>query len=596
MIVIPILMSWWAPTPAMVMWACTYVAINVAAWTLLSRGNTQVEQWWSAAVGLCFGLLPISAVVWDPGTKSFWIAAVIVIISISSEVSSLPYVHVGEWRLGVAISGTLLTIAGLVEIGATAIALVPVIFSIVTNADRMRFTKRGLEKAREVAERETAHAQQLAIRDDLTGLANRRGIAAVIEHVADGPHTMLMIDADRFKSINDGHGYAAGDQVLQHIGRVLTRRLMDPWIVGRPGGDEFVAIAPGFHALDDDICAPVECRVSLYGSEASLVVGISGGVVASETAEDPDRLMSKAGYAMRAAKRSGGGLRRFDAELSERFDQMLEVSAPSQNTMHSSSLVADFQIVVDNDRRIVGCEALTRWRRSDGSMVPPSEFLPVLAENGKSPMLNQVMLTHGISFAARFNNHPAAPFVAVNIGSSSLASPDLVEMVSDLLQEHRVDPSRLMIEVTETEGLGHESTWVAAATELKALGVQLAVDDFGSGYSNLERLNILPISHLKFDRSLVKSVGGPLGSVVRGVVQFADRTGIGIIGEGIETGEELAAMRKVGVRYFQGYFFGRPTTADEVEAQILEAHDLRTARSQPRTMSSLPATQSERPF
>lgn len=579
MIAIPIMMSSWAPLPWPIMWLGLYATVNVSAWVLLLRKNQLVEQWWSAAIGVCFGMLPLSAALWDPGTKSFWIATVIVVIAIASEVSSLPYVQVGEWRYGVGLSSLLLTVAGLIDVGVVTLAFIPVIYSIVMNADRMCDTKHKLEQAREQAERETAQAQQLAVRDELTGLANRRGISAEVDRIAAGPHTMLMIDADRFKSINDGHGYAAGDQVIQHIGRVLTRRLKAPWVVGRPGGDEFVAIAPGYRTLDDDVCAPVECRVSLYGSRASLIVGISGGVVASDTAEDSDRLMSKAGYAMRAAKRSGGGLRRFDDVLSDRFDQMLEVSAPSQDAMHSSSLVADFQIVVDDNDRIVGCEALTRWRRGDGTMVPPSEFLPVLAENGKMPMLNEVMLTHGISFAARFNGHPAAPFVAVNIGSSSLASLDLVAVVSRLLVEHNVDPARLMIEVTETEGLGAGSTWVAAATQLRALGVQLAVDDFGSGYSNLERLNVLPISHLKFDRSLVTSVSGPLGSVVRGVVQFADRTGIGIIGEGIETAAEHVAMREVGVRYFQGYFFGRPNTADAIESEILEAHEARTSSS-----------------
>jgi len=463
-------------------------------------------------------------------------------------------------------------IAGYFEIGLIALCMTPVLYTIVSNSNRMRTTKTALEQANIIADAKTAEAERLAKRDELTGLLNRRGIGAEIELVSNGPHTMLMVDADRFKAINDGHGYAAGDQVIQQIALVLRRRLGPPWVVGRQGGDEFVAVAPGTHVLDDDTCWPVTCQVSQYGTTSSLTIGLSGGHVVSETAESPDAMLSKAGYAMRAAKRANVAMLTFDENLSEQFDRMLEVSAPSGDEMRSSSLTAAFQIIVDDQDRIVGCEALSRWQRADGTLVPPQDFLPVLADNGQMPILNEVMLTRGIEFAARFNDHEHPPFVAVNIGSSSLASTDLAALVSSLLEQHGVAAHRLMIEITETEGLGHAETWESAAAELRLLGVQLAIDDFGSGYSNIERLNQLPISHLKFDRSLTAAVLGPLGQIARGVVDFAGYTGIGIIAEGIETDQELEAMRNIGVRLFQGYHFGHPQSAQVIETLINSQH------------------------
>jgi len=570
MIAIPLLMRLWAPTWAVLVWLGGNCAFTFGAWYLILRTDRKVEQWWSNAIGLWFGLLPLSAVLWDRGTRSFWIAAVIVMISIASEVASLPYVRITEWRVGVVTSGAMLTLAGFFEVQYVALAIIPVLASIVSSAHRMHTTRKQLEQARITANDQTRQAEIMARHDELTGLLNRRGITEEIERVAAGPHSMVMVDADRFKSINDGYGYAAGDQVIQQIAKVLRSRLGEQWVVGRHGGDEFVAVAAGQHDVDFTVCWPVDCRVSVFGSTSTIVVGLTGGHLASPTFDRPDRILSKAGYAMRAAKRLGTPLIDFDADLANQFSQMLEVSAPSGAEMRSA-LTSQFQVVVDRDQNIVGCETLSRWRRADGSWVAPDDFLPVLADNGQMPMFNELMLSEGISFAARFSHLAQAPFVAVNIGAPSLTATNLVALVASLLDKHQVAADRLMIEITETDRLGRDVAWKSAASQLKGLGVKLAVDDFGSGYSNIERLSRLPISHLKFDRSLTTAIHGPLREIVKGVVKFADQTDISIIGEGIESAADLDAMQSVGVRYFQGYHLGRPADANEVEQRILDA-------------------------
>jgi len=572
MVGIPLLMCTWAPSWAVLGWLAGYVALTLTLWWFLLRTKHAIEEWWAGLLGLWIGLLPVSAVYWDSGGRAFWIAGLIVMIFVTAEVSSLPYIKIAEWRQGVVGASTLLIIAGLFEVGWVALCIVPLLFVIVSSADRMRSTHRSLEKARAEADAKALQADRLASRDDLTGLLNRRGMAAELQDRVGGAHTIVMVDANNFKAINDGHGHAAGDQVLQQMAVTLQRRLGNGWVVGRHGGDEFVAVSRGCQPLQPSLFEPVSCDVHLFGSTTSLRVALSAGSVASIYAEDADRALSIAAYAMRAAKRTDVSHIEFDSQLAEQFERMIEVTSPTASDGAVSAVTAIFQPIVDGERRIVGCEALARWRRDDGSLVPPDEFLPVLADNGQTPLVNRAMLTQAFGFAARFNDVADAPFVAVNIGSASFASTDLPALVAELLHRSNVDPGRVVIEITESEGLDTDSLGDTAAA-LQALGVRLAIDDFGSGYSNLQRLTQLPISYLKLDRSMINSVVGPIRPIARGVIEFARASGIGIIAEGIETEQQFLTMRRLGANHFQGYVHGRPMAAETLEALLLECDE-----------------------
>ncbi len=569
---VPILMRSWAPTWATVLWVAAYVAMSVVAWIQLFRGSTRVEGWWSTLIGLIFGLLPISAHLFDPGTRSVWIASFVCIIVISFEVSTLPYLANFEWRTGSAINGGLVTGVAFFEIGLVAFFMVPVLMAILRNGDELRAKKTELEQSFQSAARASERSLAIARNDALTGVLNRRGLVNEIERMAvAGDYVLLMVDADRFKAVNDTHGHAAGDEVIRSIADALRARLPEPWTLGRLGGDEFVAVAPAGNPVPVGVCDAVHSSVSLFGSVSHLTVGVSGGYAVSEGDEGVDRLISKAGYAMRTAKGLGGGLLAFDHEMDARFDRMLEVNGGSGAELDTDAFLAEFQPIVDVDGGIVGAEALCRWRRSDGTILGPDQFLPLLAESGRMPQLNETMLRRGLAFAARFNDLPDAPFVSVNIGSAHFANDGLLPLLTGLLEEYAVPPARLMIEITENDLLGHSDGWHGTAVRLLGLGVKLAIDDFGSGYSNLDRLNSLPVSHLKFDRSLTTAVEGSLRSVVQGVVEFADESAIGIIAEGIETDADFEAMCNIGVRHFQGYRFSRPDTPDAIEAAVRNA-------------------------
>jgi len=563
---VPFLLAGWAPVPVAVAWLTAYLVISGTAFAFLVRGARWIEGWWSTATGILFAMLPVTAHVYDPGTKSFWIAATACIVVVSFEVLSLPYLGEFEWRFGVVFMGMTLAVVGYLEGGLVNLLLVPVIVEIMRNADSIRAKKLWLEASFASAESATERAHQIARVDAMTGVLNRRGLVAEINRIAQtSDYSLLMVDADRFKAINDAHGHAAGDAVIRRMSKALAERLGQAWVLGRLGGDEFVAVAPTDTEVPDGIGEAIQCTVALYGSESSLLVGVSGGVVKSRPGADTDRLLSMAGFAMRVAKRDGGGLAAFDDQLADRFARMVEFTATE---LDPTSFLAVFQPIVDPSGHILGCEALCRWKRPDGTILTPDQFLPLLLESGRMGLLNETMLRRGVAFAARFRDLDDAPYVSVNIGSAHLTDQRLIPLISGLLTEYGVAPDQLMIEITENDLLGQDTAWQENAKRLLELGVKLAIDDFGSGYSNIDRLNQLPITHLKFDRTLTTSVTGPLGSVARGVVEFAMQTDIGIISEGIETVEELAAMEAIGVTIFQGYLFCRPSEANEVHEAI----------------------------
>ncbi len=574
----PWLISIWMPTYAVVTWMILYALTSVVGIGGALVGASRHEAIWSSSVGVLFGALPISAVIWGSDLASFWIATGLVLLFVCSEIAVLPFVRIGEWRVGVAASFAMLIGAGFFVLPLIpALVLIPVAINILITANGMRTMKDSLEVERSIARAETKRAQDLALHDELTGLLNRRGVTAQLQSLEGQSSTVVMFDVKNFKSVNDTFGYAAGDQVLTQVAAALRTRFADDWVLGRQGGDEFLAILPGRSAISEEISQDVLCDLRLYGAENRLSVALSAGVMFNEGKTSSDRIVSQVAYAMQASKRAGTRLSRFDGDLEIRFDRMLEVSAGAQNSLNSAAFDAAAQAVVDVDGDIVGFELLARWRRPDGTVVPPLEFLPLLAENGLMPMLNESMLEKGVEFAARFNSRPVAPFIAVNIGASNLASEGLVAFIGELLDRYRVEPTRLMIEITESEVLGDPTIWEASARQLEMLGVKLAIDDFGSGYSSIERMNQLPISHLKFDRSLNTAITGPLGEIIRGVARFAAQTGIGIIAEGIETIDEFQSMKAIGIKNFQGYWFSRPCSLDDAEKLLISQTSLSPA-------------------
>lgn len=578
-IAVPLILAEWAPSAFIVVWFSAYLSMSIFFMVILWNGygpGPLVEQWWSLSSSLAISAVLVSAVVHSDGLVDFWAAVVVALAYLTFEVASMPFREVAEWRLGFVVTAISLVITGLAAVHPViALTFIPLTWSFIDGVGRVRGLKQAIEA-------QLAQVNQMAVHDDLTGLLNRRGVQAELQRVSQGATTVVMLDADRFKQINDTHGYSVGDQVLKQVAKTLKQRLPEAFKIGRQGGDEFIAIAATTVGLDDSVFEPIDCTVEWLDQPLELTVGISVGITHGRPNLGPDRLLQEAAFALRESKRTSSTVSSFEGALRARFERSLEIAAmtaadPSEDPGQGELVPVGHPIV--SGERTVGVEILIRWQRPDGTILAPDDFLPMAVQNGTMPAINEMMIEHAVRFASRFNHLPVAPFISANVTASHLTSPGFGDYLKTLLDKHRVDPGRLMIEITESEYVGRGRGWEQVAVELRKAGIMLAIDDFGSGYSSIERLRRLPISHIKFDRSMVRSTSGPFGEIARGVTRFSNASQIDVIAEGVETLDELESMRSLGITLYQGFLFGAPAELDEVEQQVsreLAKHGVRT--------------------
>lgn len=572
---VPAVMSLWAPTTWLVAWAICYFAVTAfGVGNPLKLAYNSVDQIWAVAVGVVIALVPISGAIWSDAESTRWQVGLIVAIYISVEAALLPHLGLHEWRIGpvIAIAAMAVSLLVTMDFGWMDIlinsGLVLAMLAMIEGGSQAFARNMALVDKQKQAEAESAHARYLAEHDSLTQVLNRRGITAEIDAASEGPATFVMFDANRFKSINDTIGHSIGDAVLVQMATVLARRLGSGWRVGRLGGDEFVAVARASLPVPRQIADPIACEASGEAYVHRIEVGLSAGVLRTDKPTTADAALAQAGFAMRSAKRDGGGLALFDGDLRQRWERGLEVGGAVTGDEAENRIIAYGQMIV-RDGHGVGCELLARWLRPSGEIRGPGEFLPLLLDKGMMTELNRRMIGEGVRFAARFRKWSDPPFVSVNVSAPHLATPDLVSDVIDLLAEHQVRPDRLMIEITESERL-ETIDWETTVRELREIGVLLAIDDLGAGYSSIERMASLPITHLKFDTSFAERVRTPFGQVLKGIVRFARETGVGVVAEGIETPDLARAMTEIGVDTLQGFLYSRPAPLDALEQTMIE--------------------------
>lgn len=411
---------------------------------------------------------------------------------------------------------------------------------------------------------ELDHTERLASSDPLTASLNRRGLAASLGALKDRPVSVLMFDVVRFGTINGSLGYSAGDEVLVQVALRLQERLGDQWMFGRWGGDEFVAIADGAPEIADSVIERIACVLPLGGQ---IGVSLRAGVLRAPAGLETDDVMRRASYALDEAKRSTAAVVEFDVSLASRYARDRELAAQLDGSLPADRILPVGQKLFA-DGRVVGVELLARWQQDDGSIEPPSAFLPVLIENGLMPALDSHMIEAAIEFGLRFNA-TVRPWISVNVSAPSLAAEGFVAHVEDLLLRYGANPADLVIEITETEQTPDPDQWFEGARKIRDLGVGLAVDDLGSGYSSIDRMGRLPITHVKFDQSMVSAADGPIGGVMQSVVDYAHQTSIITVAEGIETERQHESMREFGIDVMQGFLFSRPERLDVIAAALL---------------------------
>ena len=428
---------------------------------------------------------------------------------------------------------------------------------------------------RDIRERKKAEQEilRLAHFDPLTGLANRRSfssrleaeIAATSRGGKSGYLALLLLDLDRFKEVNDLFGHAAGDAMLQKVAHCVSGVLRDGQVLARLGGDEFAIIAPDLPdpqaagRLADSVLAAMreENRLSVGGGLVSASLGIA---LYPLDADEPATLISHADTALYRAKAEGKDTYRyFEASMGAeaRDRRVMEHELRQAFARDEFRLVYQPQMEISSGK-MIGFEALIRWRHPQRGDVSPAMFIPVAEDSGTIMQIGEWVLATACEEAVRWKN-PLT--VAVNVSAVQLHNPNFSRKVHEILLRSGLAPGRLEIEITETALVKDMPRALATLRQVKALGVRVAMDDFGTGYSSLSNLRAFPFDKIKIDGSFIKSVdkNGQVAAIVRAVLGLGRGLGLPVLAEGVETLGELNFLDAEACEIGQGYYLGRPS-------------------------------------
>lgn len=420
--------------------------------------------------------------------------------------------------------------------------------------------------------------QVLARTDVVTGLANRAGLnhalSQTVSELADGTSLALFwLDLDRFKEVNDVLGHTVGDRVLAEVAKRLSAEAPCGATVARFGGDEFIVICPVESRracerlagrLLNNVTRPL--RIDAERLEVPASMGIA---IMPEDGQDADSLMQCADLALYHAKVGGKNHSRFyDHSMSRNLLRRKEIEAELRAALQREELSIFFQPIVDLESgRIRAFEALVRWFHPEKGELKPDEFIPVAEETGVIVTLGNWITAQAARTAVHW---PDDVNLAVNLSPLQIKAPGAALGILSALREAGLDPSRLELEVTESLFLEDEATTGNFIRELSAAGVNFALDDFGTGYSSLGYIDRFPFRKIKVDRSFVSgpSVGRKSDAIIRAVAELGAQLDMEIVAEGLETPEQVAAVRAAGCTLGQGYHFSR-AVPDYLAAMLL---------------------------
>jgi diguanylate cyclase (GGDEF)-like protein len=489
---------------------------------------------------------------------------------------ALPRTSVAPYVAVAAMAGLLLSAAGgsaIVRAAAVMITLLVMARQILALRENRRLlatVDANLRQLRDYQEQLTHQATH----DHLTGVANRTCYERFVADLLGGgePFHVALLDMDDFKSVNDRLGHHAGDALLVVVSRRLEEVAGGRAMVARLGGDEFVLVLRGSDDLLPEVLRAMREPRQVHGSPVSSQVSI--GVTASRPGDSPEELLRRADVAMYAAKALGGNRSQaFDPAMDDRAQDSARLGADLTHALERDEFHLLYQPIVGlPDHRPVGVEALLRWRHPTRGLVSPDVFIPLAERSGKIVEIGRWVLEsacrQAAEWQARFGD--AAPAkMSINVSARQLAEPDFVSTVEEILSRTGVDRTRLLLEVTETAVLGAGAP-IEAVHALRANGLRVALDDFGTGQSSLSLLLNCPVDVLKVDRSFVSgSAAADAGAViVENLIGFTDGLRLEAVAEGVETAEQARRLHEAGYRLAQGYLFGRPATAVEIEGLI----------------------------
>lgn len=426
--------------------------------------------------------------------------------------------------------------------------------------------------------------ESLAYYDQLTGLHNRvllkEYLHQSLRHCLREREKMalLYLDLDHFKRVNDSLGHEAGDDLLREVARRLRECLRSEDVVARLGGDEFavalerVGSAQYAFVVANKIISELNKPLLLDGQE--VFVGVSIGItIAPDDSDSIDVLMKNADLAMYQAKEAGRNVFRFyTQEMNEAVEKRLQLEREIRQALKRDEFVLYYQPIVElNTGRVVSAEALIRWQHPERGLLSPAEFIPLAEDSGLIVDVGRWVIRTACQQAKALEANFAEPIdICVNISARQLHDEHFVEDFRLLLEEYRLAPERLTMEITESTLMTYHGAAMERIRALKQLGVGLAIDDFGTGYSSLSHLKRLPVDSLKVDRSFVEDLPDDEEdrAITTLIVAMAKSLRYNVVVEGIETEPQLMFLIERGCQFGQGYYFGRAVPMHQLMAQL----------------------------
>ena len=433
--------------------------------------------------------------------------------------------------------------------------------------------------------RSSATTERLALCDPLTGLANRTAISQELEKTLQAYQTqksscsIMLLDLDRFKVVNDSLGHPAGDELLKQVSSRLKHVVGDAGKIARIGGDEFQILLPTWRdkaalaGLADEIIQVVSHPYSI--EEGRCIIGVSIGIAISPfDGDNSKKLIKNADIALYAAKSAGKGQHYFfTEELEDLAEQRRILEQDLGDAIANGGLKLVYQPIVDvESSSVVSFEALMRWNHPERGPISPAVFIPIAEETNLIVGLGRWALQQACLTAKEW---PEGIRVSVNVSPVQLADEHFLEDLEKVLSETGLKPDRLEIEVTESVFLEESATSDTIFADIKQIGVRLALDDFGTGYSSLSYLQNSPFDKIKVDQSFIRGArkpGSKSEAIIAAIVALANALGAKTTAEGLETLDELDWIKDLKVDQVQGYVFSKPLEASDIKSQFSEGN------------------------